>query len=569
MIRYLTSLVIFWLCIPFACADETLHIHLSGIAAAPAATIQDRLNKTMQDYGEHLNTHDIENIYLHAPAQIKTALEPFGYFKATIFNRRLTHQGHQWTADFFIAPGPALPITSLAVSIAGAGKNNEKLQTLLQHFPLHEGDTFLAEDYEKAKDTLLETANQAGYLHATFSHKEVQINLHNYTARIFLELQTGPRFYFGTITFNQTPFSRDFLQRFVTIKKGEPFSSETLLKFQQDLNKSRYFKEVIITPDITHTEDALVPIDVALQFPKAKQYNLGVGYGTFTGPRLTLGTEYRRIGENGQHFTAQIKISSVLSGLAAKYFIPGKNPLTDQYTLGADAQKFIPKNGQSFSENFSGSYIKTLPNWQHALNINYLIERYQVDNDPSELSRMLYPSYTLTHIQADNLITPHIGSSVNLTLQGASQHVLSAVNFMQTELKGKYITSPTENSRLILRGDIGYTAVDNLSRLPLTLRFFAGGLGSVRGYAYGSIGPGRYLETASIEYQHRIYDHFNGAIFFDAGTANDHFNVGIQRGAGLGIIYNSIVGAVQIYVARALSKPGLPYSIEFSIGPDL
>jgi translocation and assembly module TamA len=129
--------------------------------------------------------------------------------------------------------------------------------------------------------------------------------------------------------------------------------------------------------------------------------------------------------------------------------------------------------------------------------------------------------------------------------------------------------SPTSLSRVIIRGDLGYTVVNDLARLPLTLRFLAGGLGSVRGYAFGSIGPGRYLETASAEYQHVIYGNFSGALFYDVGTATNHFNDVLLRGEGVGIVYNSIIGPIQVYVARAMSKPGKPLSIEFNIGPDL
>jgi translocation and assembly module TamA len=271
---------------------------------------------------------------------------------------------------------------------------------------------------------------------------------------------------------------------------------------------------------------------------------------------------------NGQHFTTQIKFSSVLSGLAAKYFIPGKNPLTDQYAISADAQKFSPKNGQSFSEKFSGSYLKTIHEWQHAMSLNYLIERFQVESNPSEVSRILYPSYSLSRIKVDNLINPKNGTLFNFTLQGSNEHIVSSTSFVQSEIKGKYIFSPTDLSRVIIRGDLGYTVVKHLSRLPLTLNFFAGGFGSVRGYEYSSIGPGRYLETASAEFQHRIYGDFSGAVFYDAGTATNHFNDPLFRGEGVGVVYNSVIGPIQVYVGRAMSKPGKPLSVQLSIGPD-
>jgi translocation and assembly module TamA len=571
MKRWLTIIIIIFaslLIIPSAEAGQILKFKIMGVAGPALQNIQERLTALETSYGHELSAAEVNDFYKKTPDNILKALEPFGYFKATILHQQLLDQKGEWTAYFVIKPGPQLRITAIDVSLSSSGKNDPELQKLIADFPLKPGQPFLADAYEKAKNVLFQTANDQGYLQAVLDTAQVKVNLHTYSAAIILHLNTGRRFYFGSVTFGSSPFSPDFLQRFITFHQGEPFSSKTLLTFQQDLNKSRYFQQAIVSPDIKHPDGNQVPIHVALTVPKAKQYNIGVGYGTFTGPRITIGTDYRRIGTNGQHFTTQIKISSVLSGVAAKYFIPGKNPLTDQYAISADAQKFTPKNGQSFSEKFSGSYIKTIHEWQHTLSLNYLIERFRVENDPSEVSRILYPSYALSRIKMDNLINPTNGTSFNFSLQGASENVVSSTSFIQSEIKGKYIFSPTDLSRVIVRGDLGYTVVNDLSRLPLTLNFFAGGLGSVRGYPISSIGPGRYLETASAEFQHRIYGDFSGAVFYDVGTATNHFNNPLFRGEGVGAIYNSVIGPVTVYVGRAMSKRGKPLNVQLSIGPD-
>ncbi len=549
-------------------AGQNLTVDISGVPDPARKNIESRLQVLQESYGD-LSLEDIQDFYKSAPADIKKALEPFGFFRAEIIEQKLIQKNNQWIAHFTVSTGPALFIQHVSVSLTGPGRNNPQLQKLVADFPLKAGQVLESAPYETAKNTLLLAADDEGYLQAELLKKEIRIDLKTYRADIILQLDTGERFYFGPVTFTETPFSADFLKRFLTFQPGEPFSSKTLLQTQQDLSKSHYFDQVIITPDPSRAVNHAVPVQVFLTVPKAKQYNVGFGYGTFTGPRITLGTDYRRIGDSGQHFTAQIKLSSVLSGLAAKYIIPGKNPLTDQYTLGADAQKFTPQNGESFSETFSGSYIKTIQDWQQSISLNYLIERFQVESDPSEVSRMLYPSYTLSRTKVDNLIFPRSGSTFHFTLNGASENVLASTSFIQSDVKGKYIFSPSNASRVIVRADLGYTVVNDLSRLPLTLRYFAGGPGSVRGYNISSLGPGRYLKTASVEYQHQLYGNFSGSLFYDAGNASDHFNQPLLGGEGVGIIYNSLLGPVQVYVARAMSKQGKPLSVDFSIGPDL
>lgn len=65
---------------------------------------------------------------------------------------------------------------------------------------------------------------------------------------------------------------------------------------------------------------------------------------------------------------------------------------------------------------------------------------------------------------------------------------------------------------------MGHTSIANIGELPLSLQLFAGGVSSVRGYGYNSIGPGRNLVVASSEVQQRIIGAFYLAGLVDAGV---------------------------------------------------
>ncbi len=559
-------LICFMILVPSAYAD-TVIFNINGIKGAALTHIEAKLNILETSYPAPLSEKDIQAIYQKTPADIKEALQPYGYFKATLFSQ-LTHQKNKWTIHCQVIPGPLLRITSVDFKLTGPGQFAPAFQKLQRHFPLQPGQAFLVEDYNKTKALLFEIANHSGYLKAELIQKEIQIDLQHDTVKIILHFDTGMRYYFGEVSFNKTAFSPDFLKRFIEFKPGEPFSSDTLLTFQQDLDNSRYFQQVIVTPETNQIVDYRVPVTLFATLPKSEQYHVGVGYGTFTGPRATIGVELRRMTDTGHHLKTQLQLSSVLKGLAAKYFIPGKNPLTDQYTLGADIQRFIPKNGKSTSEKLSAAYVKTIRYWQSDVALNYLVDHYDIIDEPSETSELLFPSFFVSRVHADNVIFPRHGSALSLNIQGSNKQIVSSTSFIQGDLKGKYIVSPTEFSRVIVRGELGYTVVNDLLRLPLTLRFFAGGLGSVRGYPYSSIGPGRYLEVASVEYQHHVVGNWHAAVFYDVGTASNHFNDTFSRGNGIGVIYNSVIGPIQLYVARAESTHGKPLRVEFSIGPD-
>lgn len=575
IILLINKIILAWclLITPFAFASRSpipshLKIEISGVTDDAKANILAHLATEEASFEPVMSPKALQLFYKQAPKIIKKALEPYGYFNPRIQSAPIQNTSREILLHFFIQPGIPVIITKIDLQIMGPGKNNVVINHYIQQFPIKVGQVFNTETYEKAKSNLFDTVNNQGYLKAILEKKEIRINLANNTATIILYMNTGPQYYFGLFTFKPSPFDAAFLERFIHFQVNEPFSSDKLLKLQQDLNNSKYFQQVTVTPQLDQTNDYQVPTQIEVTAPKAQFYNMGVGYGTFTGPRITLGVDFRRVTNTGQHFNAQLKYSSVLKGLAAKYFIPGQDPLTEQYTIGMNIQEFIPKDGRSFSENISGSYVKTIGHWTNTFSLNLLSEHYKINQKPTKFSYFLYPSYNLSYLTADDILNPHFGNSFHFTLQGSNENIFATTSFIQSEIKDKFIFSPTQLSRVILRGDLGYTAVNDLNQLPLTLNYFAGGLNSVRGYAFSSLGPGRYLEVASIEYQHQIIGNWNGAVFYDAGNAVNHFNDPLMRGTGVGIIYQSMIGAIQIYLARAESKEGKPLSIEFTIGPD-
>ncbi|MES2219038.1 MAG: BamA/TamA family outer membrane protein [Pseudomonadota bacterium] len=554
---------------PVSQAADILHTDIVGLPGAALKNAQDRLLIAQSEYGAHLTPAAIKRFYKNAPKNIKAAIEPYGYFKAEVYPS-LYHQGDQWTARFVIEPGPPIRIAHVDIQIHGPGAEDAALHNALINFPIKAGQVFEAAKYDQAKEALFQTANEQGYLKASFETKTVKINMENYNAVVIVHLDTGPRFYFGRITFQQNTFSEAFLQRFLSFKSGEPFSSPKLIKFQQNLSNSNYFQEINVNPELNDTTNNQVPIIIGLTPTKARQYSIGVGYGTFTGVRASLGANFRHLTKTGHRVDLQVKGSAILSGLAAQYIIPGANPLTDQYTIGANIQRFLPKNDGSDSRSVWVGFTKTNGDWKWAPTLTYLSEHYNIAGKPSHNSQIVYPSFNVTHTHADDLIDTRYGSKIDLTLRGASTAVISNVTFLQSDLKGKYIFSPTELSRVLLRGEFGYTTVRDVNLLPVSLQFYAGGLDSVRGFPTTYFGPGRYLKTGSIELQHRLFGKLSGAIFYDIGTADNHINAAMGYGRGVGLIYATPIGPIKGYIGygKLQGKPE-HFDFEFSLGPDL
>lgn len=498
--------------------------------------------------------------------EIRLALQPFGYFKPVIRDH-LSYFHHHWQATYQIYLGPALRIRKLNIIVSGPGRFNDVLRQYLRQIPLHDHDILDIQVYNDIKQKLFKIIRNQGYINATFKNKII-IDLKNYHASILLELLTGDKYYYGPVKFTNHIYNQAFMNRIIYLNQQDFFSSNTLIDLQESMEKSYYFKHVIFMPDFSKIQNHHIPLTVDYTVPKKRRYHLGFGYGTLTGPRLIAGYNLRRINADGHHFDSELKLSSVLSTLTANYFIPGKNPLTDNWIIGATIKQFQPKSGSSTSATFTAGYSTKVKDIDVDLTLNYLTERFKIWNKPHQTAHIFYPNLGLQYVKADDLINPSSGISINFNLRGASQSLWATSSFIQSEVKGKLIITPISFGKIILRGDIGMTGVHKLYRFPLSLRYFAGGINSIRGFADSSIGPGKYLLVGSAEYQQHLVSNWYGAIFYDVGNATNHFDTPFARGTGIGIVYKTLVGPIKLYFAQAISKKTRPNSIEFSVGPE-
>ena len=158
--------------------------------------------------------------------------------------------------------------------------------------------------------------------------------------------------------------------------------------------------------------------------------------------------------------------------------------------------------------------------------------------------------------------------------EGTSDKLLSDIDLARVTLQSKWLRSFGQ-SRLIFRTELGALATDNFTQVPSSLRFFAGGDQSVRGFGYQTLAPrnsegeligGRYLYTGSVEYAYPFADNWRLAMFIDAGNAGDEMFDNPATGYGLGIHWSTVVGPVRVYLARGENEIENTWRMHFSLG---
>lgn len=567
-------------------AKDAIVYKINGLPENVKENATKRLTQAEKNYPQPLTQDAVDKLYKEAPKEIKAASEPYGYFQSTIISQSLTQLGEQqWQFSFQVDPKSVTNISALDIQLTGDGAKSAAFQRTLKELPLKIGQPLLTQDYNKAKELLTDLAAEKGYLDAHFTEHRIVIDLTKNYAKIILHFDTGKQYYFGNITFEQTLFCDNFLHRFLQFKPGDTYDSQSLMQLQQDLMSTVYFSNVSVLPQEHAKNDLQVPVDIYLTPSKSKQYDFGLGYGTDTGARATTGVHLRHLTDTGHYFNGFIQASQISTNLQARYVIPGKNPITDQYFLGASIEHQDINRNKGDTQKFTLGKIDRLSSWQRTLTLNYQWDQYSIRDEPYEQTRLLLPTINLLKTRTDNVLFPRNGYRINVNARGAAKTLASTSSFVQLELDTRFVYSPSSESRILLRGDLGYTIANDIEKVPLSLQFFAGGAQSIRGYRYEALGPGRYLIVGSVEYQHLIKDNWFGAIFIDAGNAVNSLSnpeskiIGKPRSIdmsellkysiGIGVVWVSPVGPIEITLAKPITDSSKSVRLQFTMGANL
>ena len=263
--------------------------------------------------------------------------------------------------------------------------------------------------------------------------------------------------------------------------------------------------------------------------------------------------------------------------LLAQYRIPAFAWLDGWYALTLDVREEEITDFTSQYVNLAATRSGRWKQWELLAGLNFKRERFDaLDPQNPDYATVIYPSLWGRWKHGDDPNLPSHGKAVTVELRGASRNAGSSVDFLQARALGDWITTLGEDNRLLLRAELGATASPDFQDLPPSLRFYAGGDRSVRGFGYKEIGAerdgrafgGRYLAVASVEFEHMFTPVWGGAVFVDAGDAfDDRFDAKVGFGAGLR--WRSPIGPVRVDLAHGIGDEGEAVRLHVRIGPDL
>ena len=190
---------------------------------------------------------------------------------------------------------------------------------------------------------------------------------------------------------------------------------------------------------------------------------------------------------------------------------------------------------------------------------------------------------SVTYDDTDSKLDPTRGFRLNASAAGFPTFLGSSLDLVQAKARASAYYALDSDQRFVLAGRIGLGAMSGpeLADIPANWRFYAGGGGSVRGYAYNSLGPtlpwgavvgGRSLFEASAELRVKVTDTIGIVPFFDIGNAFastfPNFSEPLYSSVGLGLRYYTSIGPIRVDVAFPVERRAGsgPVAVYVSIG---
>jgi translocation and assembly module TamA len=277
----------------------------------------------------------------------------------------------------------------------------------------------------------------------------------------------------------------------VPFKENAPYDSELVAELNQNLQSSGYFEGVRVDAAPTAAAGQVIPVDVQLTTRKPRTMGLGLGFSTDVGPRGKATWTRHWANSRGDSYGAEMELSAPRQNVGLFYDIPLDPPLTDKLRWAGGYQYEEIANTDSVSKllTVGPEWHSKLPSgWQRVISLKWQREEYRLGDD-SGLSTLLMPGVSYSYLRSDNRIDPHNGYRLQFDTQVAKEGVLSDTNVLHGNVMLKGLTTLAQNHRFLGRVQFGGTATNGYSSIPPSLRFYAGGDQSVRGYDYQSLSP--------------------------------------------------------------------------------
>jgi len=506
------------------------------------------------------------------------SIQVFGFYRPDI-TINLTLDDDELIVFIDIKLGERVKLTSVNIEMYGAAKDDPEFSKLLSNTPLKLGDNLSHASYDKFKADISKLASARGYFDGKWLQSEVRVSVKKNSAEVDLVFDSKRRYAFGESTLSNPTKSASVVSELATFKVGQEYESHLVAEYSLALFNSRYFQSASVVPNINARADGKIPIVITVINHPNNTYEVGVGYLSDVGIRGTLGWTKPWINSRGDSVSAEFEYSTVQQEFTFEYDIPIEDPIINIAKIQFGFQRKDNEDTESnlFTLQLQRQFeleSKWLRTWFIKLEKEDYIQASQVGS-----SIMVIPGVSFARTKQRGGVDPYWGDQQLFSFEVASPYWGADINMAKVQSRTKYLRSINRTHFFTTRVDLGAIYVDEIESVPASMRFFAGGSQSIRGFQYETVTPvdanneyigGSYLTVGSFEYGYQFAEKWRIGIFSDMGTSTNDFSEPLSVGIGTGIRWMTPIGPVKVdFAVPVHSDTDTKYTFHLYIGPEL
>jgi outer membrane protein insertion porin family len=471
-----------------------------------------------------------------------------------------------------------------------AGDLLGKEAELIQLVSLKAGDTFSSAKLTESTKAIAEILGSYGYAFATINPQpDIRRDLSE--VDLTLVVDPGRRVYVRQVNITGNAKTRDMVVR----REMRQFESSWFDSEKIDLSKKRlgrlgYFTEAdVSTQDVPGSPDQ-VDVNVKVSEKPTGAVTIGAGFSSTEKLILSAGINQENAFGTGTAVGLNMSLGKINQSLALSNYDPyftedGISRYTDLYYRSSKPLYYV--GDPNYQIKSVGSNVKFGVPYTEVDRVFFGtgIEAFQIQTTNN--TPIPYLNYAMSYGVASpgypaTLTTYNVPVTVGWSRDGRDSALIPSTGSLQQlnaevgtpvgnmtfyRIFGQYqkYHSFSKGNILSYNGELGYGEAYGNNPFPITKNYYVGGIGSVRGYSPGSLGPtyynsylGRYQPTGG---QSKIVNNVEYTVpvpgsgvdktlrvfgFVDGGNVyNENINLVLRYSYGLGLSWISPLGPLK------------------------
>lgn len=385
---------------------------------------------------------------------------------------------------------------------------------------------------------------------------------------------------FGELkTIGSDKLSLDYINKIKRWDINDVWDERKVLLLEEELHSLGIFSFVDIQPSDTPDEEGQREVEIQLKDGFPRSWGGGFNYDTTRGIGGSLFWEHRNLFGAAEHFKADLAIWTDTQEIRGTFIKPDvlrrDHDFSSVFLFKSEKTDAYDTTSARLDVGFSQDLTFTR---SKKLRLSYYLQGEagkEKDSGTTDKRDYIYGGVPLQLVYRDiqDIFNPSSGYSFNLKVAPYVGEYKKDFAILWAEASFTNYIELLKDKKLIaaFRVKAGSLYSQDVEDIPSSLRFYAGGANSVRGYSYQSIGPensygdplgGSSLFEASFELRYKISENIAIVPFLDMGNVYSsgtlQFPLDLKYGTGIGLRYFTPIGPLRLDVAVPFSLTETP-----------